>query len=137
MDIEMQAHVAKHHAELDALLRSAKGIGPIASASLIADLPELGRLNRRQISALVGLAPFARDSGTFRGRRRVSGGRFELRRTLYMATLVATRHNSLIKAYYQRLLAAGKAKKLAIIACARKLLTILNAMVRDAKRFSA
>lgn len=136
VDVEMQAHVGKHYAELDSLLRSAKGIGPIASATLIADLPELGHLNRRQISALVGLAPFARESGTFRGRRKISGGRFDLRRTLYMATLAATRHNSLIKAYYRRLLAAGKMKKVALIACARKLLTVLNAMVRDTKPFS-
>jgi transposase len=137
VDLEMQAHVGKHYTELDSLLRSAKGIGPIASATLIADLPELGHLNRRQISALVGLAPFARDSGTFHGRRRISGGRSDLRRALYMATLVATRHNRLIQAYYQRLLAAGKVKKVALIACARKLLTVLNAMVRDAKPFSA
>lgn len=136
VDGEMQAHIAKHYAELSTLLRSIKGIGPIASAQLIADVPELGRLNRRQISALVGLAPFAKESGTYRGRRRIWGGRAEIRRTLYMAALSATKHNPVIKAFYSRLVAAGKAKKVALIACARKLLTILNAMVRDHKAFA-
>jgi len=117
------------------LLQSAGGIGPVASASLIADLPELGRLNRRQIAALVGVAPYAKDSGQHRGRRRIAGGRFELRRALYMATLTATRHNPAIRAFYERLLAAGKLKKVALIACMRKLLAILNAMAKTRTTF--
>lgn len=132
---EMAEHVACHHANIDQLLRSAAGIGPIASATLIADLPELGRLNRRQISALVGVAPFARDSGAMRGRRTVIGGRADVRRTLYMATLTATRYNPAIRNFYQRLIAAGKLPKVALVACMRKLLTILNAMVRKNTRF--
>lgn len=132
---EMREHVAAHHAELDRLLQSAKGIGPVASAAIIAELPELGRLDRRQIAALVGVAPYARESGVWRGRRRIAGGRGQLRRTLYMATLTAARWNPVIRAFYERLLAAGKLKKVALVACMRKLLTILNAMVRDARPF--
>lgn len=132
---EMADHVARHHAGINELLRSAAGIGPIASATLIADLPELGHLNRRQISALVGVAPFARDSGAMRGRRTVIGGRADVRRTLYMATLSAARYNPVIRAFYQRLVAAGKRPKVALVACMRKLLTILNAMVRRKTRF--
>ena len=131
-DIEgqMVGHVREHFAELDRLLQSASGIGPVASATLIAELPELGRLNRREIAALVGVAPMANDSGSSRGRRRVQGGRFEIRRVLYMAALTASRRNPAIKAFYERLLAAGKLPKVALVACMRKLLTILNAMVR-------
>ena len=110
--------------------------GPIASATLIAALPELGQLTRREISALVGVAPIANDSGTAHGRRRIAGGRFQVRRTLYMATLTATMHNPTIKAHYQHLLAAGKLPKVALVACMRKLLTILNAMVRTQTRWS-
>lgn len=128
---EMAEHVREHFGPLDALLRSAKGIGPVASATLLAELPELGKLNRRQIAALVGVAPLANDSGNSKGRRRVKGGRFEIRRTLYMATLTATRHNPAIAAFYVRLLAAGKLPKVALIACMRKLLTTLNAMARS------
>jgi transposase len=135
IDREMHAHVTAHHAELDRLLQSAKGIGPVASAAIIAELPELGRLGRRQIAALVGVAPYARESGVWRGRRRISGGRGQLRRTLYMATLTATRYNPVIRAFYERLLAAGKLKKVALVACMRKLLTILNAMVRHQRPF--
>jgi transposase len=131
-DIEgqMVGHVREHFAELDRLLQSASGIGPVASATLIAELPELGRLNRREIAALVGVAPMANDSGSSRGRRRVQGGRFEIRRVLYMAALTASRRNPAIKAFYERLLAAAKLPKVALVACMRKLLTILNAMVR-------
>jgi transposase len=135
LESQMAAHVQRHYAELDALLQSASGIGPIAAASLMADLPELGRLNRRQIAALVGVAPYAKDSGRHRGRRRITGGRFELRRALYMATLTAVRHNRVIRAFYLRLLAAGKLKKVALIACMRKLLTILNAMAKTRTTF--
>lgn len=130
---QMIAHVRQHFAELDALLQTTRGIGPIASATLIAELPELGRLNRREIAALVGVAPMANDSGTSRGRRRVQGGRFEIRRVLYMATLTATTRNPVIRSFYQRLIAAGKLPKIALVACMRKLLTILNAMVRTNK----
>jgi transposase len=137
VDAQMTAHVREHFAEIDALLRSAKGIGPIASATLIAALPELGRLDRRAISALVGVAPVAHDSRTSRGRRHIQGGRFEVRRVLYMATLTATVRNPVIRAYYERLLAAGKLPKVALVACMRKLLTTLNAMVRDSSHWVA
>ena len=101
------------------------------SCSLLAGLPELGTLNRKKIAALVGVAPLNRDSGKFRGKRTVWGGRADVRRVLYMGTLVATRYNPVIKAFYQRLLQAGKPKKLALTACMRKLLTILNAMLKN------
>ena len=133
LEAQMIAHVREHFADLDALLQSTRGIGPIASATLIAQLPELGRLNRREIAALVGVAPIANESGTSRGRRRVQGGRFEIRRVLYMATLTAARRNPVIKAFYQRLIATGKLPKVALVACMRKLLTALNAMVRNNK----
>ncbi len=118
------------------LLRSAPGVGPVVSSILLAKLPELGTLNRHQIGALVGVAPLNRDSGTLRGKRKVWGGRAPVRAALYMAALVATRHNSVIKAFYQRLLQAGKPKKVALTACMRKLLTILNVMVRDQRNWS-
>lgn len=136
VDHDMLRHVTSHFAELDRLLRSTDGIGPVASATLIAELPELGHLTRRQIAALVGVAPVARDSGQMRGRRRIQGGRSKLRRTLYMATLTAARHNPVIRAHYQHLLAAGKLKKVALVACMRKLLTILNAMARSQTPFN-
>lgn len=131
LDRQLAQHVHRHGQELDALLRSAGGIGPVSSVTLMAALPELGQLNRRQIAALVGVAPMAQDSGTLRGRRRVQGGRFEVRRVLYMATLSATRSNPVIQRFYQRLIAAGKKPKVALVACMRKLLTILNAIARD------
>lgn len=113
------------------LLSEIKGIGDITALTLIGDLPELGRLDRKRIAALVGIAPLNRDSGTLRGRRTVWGGRAAVRHTLYMATLSAVRFNPTLRAFHTRLRAAGKAKKVAIVACMRKLLTILNAMVRD------
>jgi transposase len=119
--------------ESEDLLKSAPGVGNILARTLIADLPELGTLDRKKIAALVGVAPFNRDSGMLRGRRTVWGGRASIRTTLYMAALVATRHNPVIANFYRRLLAAGKPKKLALTACMRKLLTILNAMLRDGK----
>lgn len=131
VNAQMATHVEQHHAQMAQLLQSVAGIGKVAAATLIAELPELGRLNRRQICALVGVAPFANDSGASRGRRRIAGGRFEVRRALYMATLTATRHNQPIRAFYERLLAAGKLKKVALIACMRKLITHLNALARD------
>jgi transposase len=133
VEAQMVGHVQAHYAELDKLLRSASGIGPVASATLIAELPELGRLNRREIAALVGVAPMANDSGNSKGRRRVQGGRFEIRRVLYMATLTAARHNPAIKTFYDRLVTAGKLPKVALVACMRKLLTTLNAMVKTNK----
>lgn len=133
VEAQMVSHVQAHYAELDKLLRSASGIGPVASATLIAELPELGKLNRREIAALVGVAPMANDSGNSKGRRRVQGGRFEIRRVLYMATLTAARHNPAIKTFYDRLVAAGKLPKVALVACMRKLLTTLNAMVKTNK----
>jgi transposase len=114
----------------DALLQSMPGVGPVLSTTLLADLPELGKLNRRQIAALTGVAPLNRDSGTLRGKRVIWGGRSTVRGALYMATLVATRFNPVIKQVYQRLLSAGKLKKVALTACMRKLLIILNAMVK-------
>jgi transposase len=112
-------------------LLSVPGIGSLTAASLLAFLPELGRLDGKAIASLAGLAPFARDSGLMRGRRTIWSGRATVRTVLYMATLVATRHNPTIRAFYQRLLDAGKARKLAITACMRKLLVIINAMLRD------
>jgi len=112
------------------LLQSPKGIGPVTSSSLLVLLPELGQLNRRQITALVGLAPFNRDSGQFKGKRRIWGGRASVRTLLYVATLSALRYNPPIRAYYEHLKARGKAKKVAIVACMRKFLVCLNAMVK-------
>jgi len=123
LDASTLAHFA-------ALLQSVPGVGPVLSTTLLAHLPELGSLNRRQIAALVGVAPFNRDSGNFRGKRAVWGGRSAIRAALYMATLVATRYNPIIRAFYHRLCAAGKPKKVSLTACMRKLLTILNAMLK-------
>jgi transposase len=130
---ELARHIAHQHADLAALLSSVTGVGKTTVATLIADVPELGQLSRREISALIGVAPLARDSGLFRGKRTTFGGRAQVRCTLYMATLVATRHNPVIKCFYERLVLAGKAKKVAIVACMRKLFTILNAMVKSGK----
>lgn len=115
----------------DNLLQSVPGVGPTSSAKLISSLPELGQLNRRQIAALVGLAPFNRDSGAFRGRRSIWGGRAQVRSVLYMAALSAARFNPVIRTFYQRLLEKGKRKKVALTACMRKLLIILNTMVKN------
>lgn len=115
----------------DDLLQSAQGVGTVLSQTLMAEVPELGKLNHKQMAALIGVAPFNRESGGYRGKRRIWGGRARVRAVLYMGTLVATRHNPVIKAFYERLLAAGKEKKVALTACMRKLLTILNAMIRD------
>ena len=114
----------------EALYRGVPGIGPVISRTLIADLPELGRLNRREIASLVGLAPITRDSGKMKGKRMVFGGRASVRGALYMAAVVGARHNPVIRAFYQRLRERGKPPKLALIACAHKLLTILNSMAR-------
>jgi transposase len=137
VDKEMQAFIGEHHAELAALLDSVKGVGKATISTLLAEVPELGKLNGREVSALVGVAPINRDSGTMRGKRTIFGGRPAVRKVLFMAALVASRYNPVIKTFYQRLLAAGKPKKLALTACARKLLTILNAMARSGKPFDA
>lgn len=115
----------------DDLLQSVPGVGPIVSVTLLGELPELGTLTHKQIAALVGVAPLARDSGTLRGKRMVWGGRASVRTALYMAALCGRRWNPQLRDFYERLRAAGKPKKVALIACARKLLTILNAMLRD------
>lgn len=139
----LQANLAKAEAEMEAViqeqddlrdqaarLRHIKGIGPVISATLIGQLPELGQLDRRRIAALAGLAPHANDSGHRRGKRSIWGGRDELRRSLYLAALTASRFDPRFRAFKEHLLAAGKARKLVIVACARKLLTVLNAMMR-------
>jgi transposase len=113
------------------LLEALPGVGRVTVLTLLSAMPELGTLNRRQIAKLAGLAPLCRDSGTQRGKRSTWGGRSEARAVLYMAAIVSTRHNPLIRAFYARLVSAGKPKKLALIASMRKLLTILNAMLRD------
>ncbi len=152
---EMQAHIANHIAWLETDIRgleaqisqainanpawaatanrvdSVPGIGFITAATLVADLPELGQLNRQKIAALVGVAPFNHDSGKQRGKRRIFGGRTSVRAVLYMATLSAIRHNPVIKEFYQRLLDKGKLKKVALTACMRKLLVILNTMIKS------
>lgn len=133
VEAELARHIDTHHAGLAKQLSSVRGIGPATTASLIAEVPELGRLSRRKISALIGVAPFNRDSGQMRGKRAIFGGRGQVRRSLYMAALAAIRFNAAIKHFYNRLVAAGKPKKVAIVACMRKLLTILNAMAKTGK----
>ena len=123
--------------ERDDLLQSVPGIGPVVARTLLAELPELGQLNRRAIAKLVGVAPLNRDSGMWRGKRTIYSGRASVRAAMYMAALVAARRNPVLKAYYQRLLARGKAKKVALVACMRKLLTILNHMLRTGQRWNS
>ena len=129
-EAEVAAHVQHHHAQLAQALASVPGIGAASVAVLLAELPELGKLDRRRIAALVGVAPLNRDSGQMRGQRCIWGGRADVRRTLYMATLTAVRYNPALKACYERLLVAGKRKKVALVACMRKLLTMLNAIAK-------
>jgi transposase len=121
--------------EQDDLLQSAPGVGPVLSRTLLAEVPELGTLSGKQMAALIGVAPHPRDSGTLRGKRTIWGGRAQVRAVLYMATVVATRWNPVIRGFYERLRAAGKAKKVALVACMLKLLTILNAMVKHQTRW--
>jgi transposase len=121
--------------EHEDLLRSVPGVGRVLASTLLGELPELGKLNRKQMAALVGVAPLNRDSGMMRGKRTVFGGRASVRKALYMATLSATRSNPLIRSFYQRLCQLGKPKKVALVACMRKLLTILNSMMRDQKQW--
>lgn len=134
-DADVAAHVQHHHAELAAALASVPGIGAASVAVLLAELPELGKLDRRRVAALVGVAPLNRDSGQMRGQRTIWGGRADVRRTLYMATLTAVRHNPILKTHYERLLATGKRKKVALVACMRKLLTMLNAIAKHGSRW--
>jgi len=117
--------------EKQTILKSAPGVGDTLIYTLLADLPELGSLNRKEVSSLVGVAPINRDSGKMKGKRRIQGGRYTVRTILYMATLSATQCNPVIKAFYQQLVAQGKHKKVALTACMRKFITMLNAMVRD------
>jgi transposase len=121
----------------DKLLQSFTGVGPVVSATLLCDLPELGTLNRKKIATLVGVAPLNCDSGRFRGRRRIHGGRANVRRKLYMAAVASIRHNPRIKDFYERLIDAGKPPKLALTACMRKILVILNAMMKNQSYWSA
>lgn len=130
-DLDATVRASPLWREKDDLLRSVPGVGPVLSTTLLTELPELGRLNRREIAALVGVAPLNHDSGKLKGKRAIWGGRASVRTVLYMATIAATRFNPVIRAFYGRLVGAGKAKKVALIAAARKLLTILNSMVRN------
>lgn len=130
IDDDVDKHMERHFKPQRTLLDSVKGVGPVTILTLSSALPELGRLGRRQIAKLVGVAPLANDSGQRKGVRSTWGGRAEVRAVVYMATLTAIRHNPAIKAFYERLIVAGKPKKVAIVACMRKLLTILNAMMK-------
>lgn len=138
MDDELQRRIEASSVwrEKDTLLRSAPGVGPALSLSLLASVPELGTLSRQKVSKLVGVAPLNQDSGTLRGKRRIWGGRADVRSILYMGTLSAIRHNPIIREFYQRLVARGKIKKVALVACMRKLLTILNRMLKDKARWN-
>lgn len=135
-DAEIAAHVQRHHAELAQALASVPGIGAASVAVLLAELPELGKLDRRRVAALVGVAPLNRDSGQMRGQRSIWSGRANVRRILYMATLNAVRHNPTLKAHHERLLGAGKRKKVALVACMRKLLTMLNAIAKHGSKWN-
>ena len=129
-DLDRAVKTSSIWRQTENLLRSVPGVGPTLARTLLAELPELGRLTRRKIAALVGVAPFTRDSGVMRGRRTVWGGRAPVRTTLYMATIASIRINPVLKATYQRLKAAGKPSKVALVACMRKLITMLNAILR-------
>jgi transposase len=133
LDAELQERIRSSPLwrEHEALLRTVPGVGPVLALTVLAHLPELGTLDRKPIAALVGLAPLPADSGTRRGRRVVWGGRAQVRAALYMSTLVAVKHNPVLRRFYERLLAAGKPKKLALVACMHKLLLILNALLRQ------
>ena len=136
-ELRRQIRASPAWREADDLLQSAPGIGPVLATTLIAEVPELGRLNRKQIAALVGVAPLNCDSGSLRGRRIIWGGRARVRAALWMGTLVAVQRNPVIRAFYDRLLAAGKPKKVALTACMHKLLLILNALLRQRVRWQA
>ena len=129
-DIDTDVRASPAWREKEDLLASVPGVGPVTARTLIAELLEFGSLDRRKLAALVGVAPFNRDSGAWRGHRMIGGGRTSVRNVLYMAALAAIRHNAIVRATYQRLVNRGRPKKVAIVACLRKLLTILNAIVR-------
>lgn len=137
IDREIDDHIDRHFKDQRMLLDSVKGVGPVTILTLTAALPELGHLGRRQIAKLVGVAPLADDSGPRKGKRRIWGGRADVRAVVYMAAVVAMKHNPVIRDFHSRLIAAGKPKKVAIVACMRKLLTILNAMLRDQALWNA
>jgi transposase len=137
IDQDVDDHLDQHFKDQRALLDSVKGVGPVTILTLTAALPELGSLGRRQIAKLVGVAPLADDSGPRKGKRRIWGGRSNVRAVVYMATMAAITHNPAIKVFHSRLIAAGKPKKVAIVACMRKLLTVLNAMLRDQAMWDA
>jgi transposase len=130
-DIDQMIKKSPTFCKNNKILQSFKGVGPVTAATLLCDLPELGFLDRKKIAALVGVAPLNCDSGQYRGRRRIKGGRAGVRRNLYMAAVAALRHNPMIKAFYDRLITAGKPPKLALTACMRKILVILNAMIKN------
>lgn len=136
-DIDQMIKKSPSWHQNDKILQSFKGIGPVMSATVLSDLPELGTLNRKKIASLVGVAPLNCDSGRFRGRRRIKGGRANVRHKLYMATVSAIRHNLVIKVFYNRLVDAGKPPKVAITACMRKILIILNAMMKNRTYWNA
>jgi transposase len=129
-DLEAAIESSPVLGENEALLRSVPGVGPVLARTLLAEVPELGTLTHKRVAALVGVAPLNRDSGTLRGHRSVWGGRAEVRAALYMGALVAARRNAVVKEFYERLLAVGKPKKVALVACMRKLLSILNAVLK-------
>lgn len=135
-DIDKTIRQSKAWKEQEDLLRSVPGVGPVTARTLLAELPELGQLSRKEIAMLVGVAPLNRDSGTMKGQRTTWGGRASVRTVLYMATQTATRCNPTIRRSYQSLIKRGKKPKVALVACLRKLLTILTAMVRDGRRWS-
>jgi transposase len=135
-DGDVAAHIQQHHASLAEALRTVPGVGAASVAVLLAELPELGKLDRRRIATLVGVAPLNRDSGQMRGQRSIWGGRHDVRSVLYMATLVAVRHCSVFQAFYEGLLSRGKSKKVALVAAMRKLLTVLNAIAKRGSRWN-
>ncbi len=137
LDVDIAGSLGKHFKEKLELLKGMKGVGISTQAALMASLPELGRLSTREIGKLVGVAPLNRDSGTMKGKRVTWGGRADVRSALYMACLSAVRHDPLIKAFYQRLRAAGKPAKVALVACMHKLLTIMNAIIKSGKPWQA
>ena len=138
LDKEIQKYVRQSELWKDKAerMQSVPGVGPVTSSTLLAELPELGQLDRKQIAALVGVAPFNNDSGPRRGKRRVKGGRSSVRQVLYMAALSGTRYNPVLCAFYQQMIRRGKEKKVALTACMRKLLTFLNAMIRDSRAWT-
>ncbi len=135
IETECAGHVQAHHEALAQALGSVKGIGPATIATLVAELPELGTLTRQRIAALVGVAHLNHDSGLMRGKRAIYGGRSDVRKALYMATLVAVRHNAALRTFYQRLVGAGKPKKVALVAAMRKLLGVLNALAKSGQHW--